>query len=177
MLVAGIDIGSKRPACAIVRRGPGRPTLVALWAPVIDDKLSQTARFDAIRPGLVAFLAAHGDVVRVAIEDPASALHGRAVAGGMSAHATVAMLTLRGQAQAICGELGLPYALLRPQSIAARLGIKIPKGLTAYRRRKIKKAMTVSAVGVLVVGAKDLGEDAADAVAAALVVNNSDFKL
>lgn len=171
MLIGGIDLGTRKPALAIIAVGnDGTRVLAHSYAP------SYTRKIHADKWGRLRLwsheLRAHlerWNLAFVAVEDPRGTVFGTSRDGGSNARSNRDMGFCFAQAVVTCWLLGIRAVELQPQSVSSTLGIVLEKGLESRDRTKRKKKLTVELVRKRVrCGDVTLTEDLADAAAVAL---------
>ncbi len=175
MLIAGIDLGTRKPALAVIRVDEGGTfTLVHSYTPSYTRKIhaDKWTRLRLWTKELRANLV-YRDIMLMlafaAIEDPRGTTFGQDRDGGSNVRSSRDMGFCFAQAVVVCWLLGLRTVELQPQSVSSTLGIILPKGLESRERTKRKKAATVELVQRRVrCGDVKLTEDLADAAAVAL---------
>lgn len=171
MLIGGIDLGTRKPALAIIAVGnDGTRVLAHSYAPSYTRKI-HADKWDRLRlwsRELRAHLEGL-DLSFVAIEDPRGTVFGASRDKGSNARSSRDMGFCFAQAVTLCWMLGFRTVELQPQSVSSTLGIVLEKGLELRERTKAKKSATVALVRKRVrCGDVTLTEDLADAVAVAL---------
>lgn len=171
MLIAGIDLGTRKPALAIVRITPdGARELFDSYAPSYTRKIhaDKWVRLRLWSKELREYLG-KWELAFVAVEDPRGTVFGTSRDKGSNARSNRDMGFCFAQAVVTGWLLGIRVVELQPQMVSKTLGIVLEKGLESRERTKAKKAATVELVRKRVrCGDVTLTEDLADAAAVAL---------
>lgn len=181
-LWCGIDLGTLKPATAIVDCSTTRPALVDLHVPIYTYKKHGNAMKRVIlwQRELTDFLYPYRELLCGAGIEYASGVHWGKTRDKATKHVTnQALISALFAAEHACATCGVHTQQFAPATIGKSIGLRQIRGLDEVKRRKERKRQTVHAVRMLVNNVpENIDDNAADAIAVALTMarKNPDWR-
>lgn len=181
-LWVGIDLGTIKPAAAVIDCSNQRPLLLALHTPVYSARKHGdiTHRVILWQRELTDFLTPYATRVSGAGIEYSSGTHwGKSERAKTNYHSNRASITALFAAEFACSSLGIRTEKFPPQTLSKTIGLGKVRCATEKARRELKKQRTIRLVRIRVDGLPDdMDDNAADAIAAAMTMarKNPDWR-